>query len=74
MNQSEVIGWVLCTVAGCLRLSQAKMLAVFVAAAKTASRRSSFSGQVPPMVLGADRRRVSKWAGKRLFAQKAGRR
>jgi hypothetical protein len=38
MNHTDVIGWVLATVAGFLRLSQAKTLAVFVAAAQRVGR------------------------------------
>ena len=38
MDHKEVIGWVVTTVAGFLRLSQAKTLAVFVAAAQRVGR------------------------------------
>ncbi len=38
MNRTEVIGWVVTTLAGFLRLSQAKTLAVFVAAALRVGR------------------------------------
>ena len=62
MNHSDVIGWVLATVAGCLRRSQAKTLAVFVAAAMRVGRVS-----LPAIAQGVSGNSMLKHKIKRLW-------